>query len=151
MGDKRIKLSYPTVTQTSSIIEETLYSAITRNRLQKTEPGKRFCCSDNELLGYNQIKLSSPTVTKLHQLFKKSFTQQSLATASGNHFQENHCSELNVDYIEMQITCSLFLQTENHHTPILNTGKASCYWERVNFNHAGSLIFLTLYDKSSCL
>jgi hypothetical protein len=35
MGNKRIKLSSPAVTQTSSIIEETLYSAITRNRFRK--------------------------------------------------------------------------------------------------------------------
>jgi len=35
MGDKRIKLYSPTVTQTSSIIEETHYSANTRNRFRK--------------------------------------------------------------------------------------------------------------------
>jgi hypothetical protein len=40
MGDKRIKLYSPAVTQTSSIIEETLYSAITRNRFQKSRTRK---------------------------------------------------------------------------------------------------------------
>jgi hypothetical protein len=40
MGNKRIKLYSPVVTQTSSIIEETLYSAITRNRFQKRRTKK---------------------------------------------------------------------------------------------------------------
>jgi hypothetical protein len=42
MGDKRIKLSSPAVTQTSSIIEETLYSAITRNRFRKSRTRKKI-------------------------------------------------------------------------------------------------------------
>jgi len=58
MGDKRIKLSSPAVTQTSSIIEETLYSAITRNHFRKQN-------------------------------------------------QENYFAEMNVDYVEMQITLNL--------------------------------------------
>jgi len=57
-------------------------------------------------LGNKRIKLSSTTVTKLHQLFKKSFTQQSLATASGKAEQVKPLCRIdyglgfNADHIE---------------------------------------------------
>jgi hypothetical protein len=53
-------------------------------------------------LGNKRIKLSSPTVTKLHQLLKKRFIQQSLVTTSGKQNKENHCAEMNMENGELQ-------------------------------------------------
>ena len=85
MGNKRIKLYSPAVTQTSSIIEESFIQQSLATASRKAEPGKLFCWNENELMCNKRIKGYYSSVTKTSSIIDETLN----SAITRNRFQKS--------------------------------------------------------------